>query len=161
MAKDQGKSRLSQLHEAHARNVRTYTPRMEDYLEVIYELIKVKGYATAVDISDHLHVKAPSVTGMMQKLRDDGFLIYEKYRGMTLTPEGERIAKAVRERHIILVEFLKLLGVHDGTAQEDAEGLEHYLHPETVKRFAAFVSFVVNNPKWFKPLEKHILARKS
>ena len=61
---------------------------MEDYLEVIYELVRQKGYATTVDISDYLNVSSPSVTRMMKKLHETGFIRYEKYRGMSLTDKG-------------------------------------------------------------------------
>lgn len=50
---------------------------MEDYLEVIYELIKQKGYATPVDISEYLSVSSPSVTKMVQRLYEQGYLNYE------------------------------------------------------------------------------------
>ncbi|HZA71246.1 MAG TPA: winged helix-turn-helix transcriptional regulator [Nitrososphaeraceae archaeon] len=66
---------------------------MEDYLEVIYELIKQKGYATMVDISNYLDVSSPSVTKMMQRLDESGYLDYEKYRGIRLTDDGIKIAE--------------------------------------------------------------------
>jgi Mn-dependent DtxR family transcriptional regulator len=66
---------------------------MEDYLEVVYELVHQKGYATTIDISDNLNVSSPSVTSMM-KLNEKGFLRYEKYRGMSLTEKGIEVAKA-------------------------------------------------------------------
>jgi Mn-dependent DtxR family transcriptional regulator len=53
-----------------------YTDRMEDYLEVIYELMQQKGYATAVDISKYLYVSSPSVTKMIQRLIENGHLNY-------------------------------------------------------------------------------------
>ena len=55
---------------------------MEDYLEVIYELVEEKGYATTVDISTYLNVSSPSVTKMVQRLDESGYLNYEKYRGI-------------------------------------------------------------------------------
>jgi Mn-dependent DtxR family transcriptional regulator len=58
---------------------------MEDYLEVIYELIQHKGYATAVDISESLNVSPPSITEMLQRLDENKYLHYEKYRGISLT----------------------------------------------------------------------------
>ena len=61
---------------------------MEDYLEVIYELVEQKGYATTVDISTYLNVSSPSVTKMTQRLDETGYLKYEKYRGIRLTDEG-------------------------------------------------------------------------
>jgi Mn-dependent DtxR family transcriptional regulator len=112
---------------------------MEDYLEVIYELVLQKGYATTVDISDYLNVSSPSVTRMMKKLHETGFLRYEKYRGLSLTDKGIEVAKAIHKRHGILAEFFKMIGVQDDIANEDAEGIEHHLHSETLKKLEDFV----------------------
>jgi Mn-dependent DtxR family transcriptional regulator len=116
------------------------TDRMEDYLEVVYELVHQKGYATTVDISEYLNVSSPSVTSMMKKLDEKGFLRYEKYRGMSLTDKGIEVAKAIHRRHGILAEFFKMIGVQDDIANEDAEGIEHHLHPETLKKLEEFVN---------------------
>lgn len=112
---------------------------MEDYLEVIFELIQRKGYATTVDISNYLNVSSPSVTKMVQKLDETGYVDYEKYRGIVLTKEGSEIARNICERHSVLVEFLKIIGVDDTIANMDAEGIEHHVHPETLKKIEDFV----------------------
>jgi Mn-dependent DtxR family transcriptional regulator len=116
------------------------TDRMEDYLEVFYELVRQKGYATTVDISDYLNVSSPSVTSMMKKLDEKGFLRYEKYRGMSLTEKGIEVAKAMHKRHGIISEFFKMIGVQNDIANEDAEGIEHHLHPETLKKLKEFLN---------------------
>ncbi|HET7147729.1 MAG TPA: transcriptional regulator MntR [Candidatus Nitrosopolaris sp.] len=116
-----------------------HTDRMEDYLEVIYELIKQKGYATAVDISESLNVSSPSVTKMLQRLDESKYLRYEKYRGINLTNEGISVAENIREKHHLLAEFFKMIGVSENTANIDAEGIEHHLHPETLKKLQHFI----------------------
>jgi len=118
---------------------------MEDYLEVIYELIEEKGYVTAIDISEYLNVSSPSVTKMVQRLDESGHLNYEKYRGIMLTEEGISVAKGMHERHNLLVEFLKMIGVKDKIANRDAEGIEHHLHPETLKKLEEFVKAMKKN----------------
>lgn len=123
------------------------TDRMEDYLEVIYELIQQKGYATTIDISSYLNVSSPSVTKMLQKLDESRYLDYEKYRGIRLTQEGSIIAKNMRQRHSLLVEFLKMIGVNEGTANKDAEGIEHHLHPETLEKLEEFVKAIKRTAK--------------
>jgi len=140
--------RLGELERAHARRLQRYTPREEDYVEVIYELMREKGYARAVDISANLHVRSPSVTRMLQKLHADDLVLYERYRGIMLTEKGERLAKSVRERHGILVRFLLLLGINRETAHRDAEGLEHSLHPETIERLTRLVKVFEENRSW-------------
>jgi Mn-dependent DtxR family transcriptional regulator len=112
---------------------------MEDYLEVIYELIQYKGYATTIDISEYLNVSSPSVTYMMQRLNDSGYLNHEKYRGIRLTDKGILVAKNIRERHGLLAEFLKIIGVDEDTANKDAEGIEHHLHPKTLEKLEYFI----------------------
>ena len=67
------------------------TPSMEDYLERIYKLIDEKGYARVSDIAEGLAVHTSSVTKMIQKLDKDSYLVYEKYRGLILTPKGKKM----------------------------------------------------------------------
>ncbi len=140
-AKDEG-GRLDSIRDAHSAEKGIRTTRMEDYLEVIYELIQHKGYATTVDISNYLNVSSPSVTKMLQRLNESGHVNYEKYRGITLTDSGVAIAKNIHDRHSILAEFLMMIGVDKDTANRDAEGIEHHLHPETLKKLAEFVKLV-------------------
>ena len=133
-------NRLEAIRYANSVKKEDRTDRMEDYLEVIYELILEKGYATTVDISSYLNVSSPSVTKMMQKLDETGYLIYEKYRGIKLTNEGIRIARNIRNRHGLLAEFFMIIGIDEETANNDAEGIEHHLHPETMKKLEEFIN---------------------
>ena len=138
--------RLEAIREAHSTEARSaHTDRMEDYLEVIYELISKKGYATTVDISKYLNVSSPSVTKMVQKLDESGHLNYEKYRGIVLTAKGTSVAEGMHEKHNLLVEFLRMIGVKDDIANSDAEGIEHHLHPETLKKLEDFVRAAKKN----------------
>jgi Mn-dependent DtxR family transcriptional regulator len=131
--------RLESIRDAHNVEKMARTTRMEDYLEVIYELIQHKGYATTVDISNYLNVSSPSVTKMLQRLSESGHVNYEKYRGITLTEAGVSVAKSMHDRHGVLAEFLMMIGVDEDTANRDAEGIEHHLHPETLKKLEEFV----------------------
>ena len=118
------------------------TDAMEDYLEVMYELIQKKGYATTVDIANYLQVSSPSVTKMVKRLDKMGYLVYEKYRGLRLTPEGIAVAKNIHKNHDLLVEFLKMIGIDEEIANRDAEGIEHHLHPQTMKRLEEFIKTI-------------------
>lgn len=118
------------------------TENAEDYLERIYELIQAKGYARVVDIAEALGLAQASVTQMTQRLADRGFLVYEKYRGVTLTPEGKRVAKTIRRRHEVLRDFFDLLGVEENTAMQDIEGIEHHLSPDTLARIEGLVGLL-------------------
>jgi DtxR family transcriptional regulator, manganese transport regulator len=144
-------NRLKSIRDVHnskkvgGQEQQAYTDRMEDYLEVIYELIQQKGYATVVDISESLNVSSPSVTKMLQRLDESKYLRYERYRGISLTQEGIAMAENIHEKHSLLVEFLKMIGVDENIANTDAEGIEHHLHPETLKKLQVFINAVKNS----------------
>jgi len=144
------RNRLDAIREANSVKKEDRTDRMEDYLEVIYELVEQKGYATTVDISNFLNVSSSSVTKMMQRLDETGYLEYEKYRGIRLTEEGIRIAQNIRSRHGLLAEFFRIIGVDEESANNDAEGIEHHLHPETIRKLEEFINILKKNPSLLK-----------
>jgi Mn-dependent DtxR family transcriptional regulator len=117
----------------------------EDYLERIHELIEEKGYARVVDIASSLQVKQASVTSMVQKLGELGYLNYEKYRGLVLTDKGRRVARSIQKRHETLSRFFSLFGLDDETQQCDIEGIEHHLSPATVEVLADLARFFEEN----------------
>lgn len=118
------------------------TERTEDYLKAIEKIIEIKGYAQVKDISKELDLSSPSVTGMFQKLTKMGYINYEKYGGVTLTPEGEQIAKNTMEKHNTIRDFLLIIGIDVETANNDACRIEHILAPETFDRLTKFVEFL-------------------
>jgi Mn-dependent DtxR family transcriptional regulator len=118
----------------------------EDYLERIHELIEEKGYARVVDIAGSLAVKQASVTSMVQKLGELGYLDYKKYRGLILTKRGRAVATRIQRRHATLARFFTLFGLDAQTQQRDIEGIEHHLSPETVGVLADLVTFFEKNP---------------
>lgn len=118
----------------------------EDYLERIHELIQGKGYARVVDIASSLRVTQASVTSMVQKLGEQGYVDYEKYRGVTLTGNGLEIAAAIQERHETLSRFFSVLELDEATQRRDIEGIEHHLSPATVGVLADLAGFLEHNP---------------
>ena len=139
--------RLESIKAAHELEKKRSSSRMEDYLEIISELVELKGYATTLDISRYMNVSAPSVTKMLQRLDEGGFLEYEKYHGINLTEKGIQIAEGIRQNHGILLEFFEILGVGYDTANQDTEGIEHHLNPKTIKQLRKFITFLKANPK--------------
>jgi len=103
---DHSENRLKLIRDAH--NVKQkviheqHTDRMEDYLEVIYELIKKKGYAIQTDISESLNVSLPNVSKMLQPLDESKYLKYEKYRGINLTEVGIEVAENIHKKTFCL-----------------------------------------------------------
>ena len=139
--------RLESIKAAHKAGRSGSSTRMEDYLEVISELVELKGYATTLDVSRYMNVSAPSVTKMLQRLDENGFLEYEKYHGINLTTKGAQIAETIRQKHSILLEFFEILGISDETANQDIEGMEHHLNTKTIKQLRKFITFLKSNPK--------------
>ena len=119
----------------------------EDYLERIHELIESKGNAHVADIAQSLNVGQPSVTSMVQKLADDGYLRYEKYRSLTLTDAGRAVAERIRNRHLVLASFFTLFDLDDDTQARDIEGIEHHLSSDTLNTLAHLTAFFEEHPK--------------
>jgi Mn-dependent DtxR family transcriptional regulator len=128
------------------------TPSMEDYLEQIYMLIENKGYARVSDIAEALTVHPSSVTKMVQKLDKDDYLVYEKYRGLVLTPKGNKIGKRLVYRHELLEQFLRVIGVKEEHIYEDVEGIEHHLSWDSIDRIGDLVQFFEEEEKRLEDL---------
>jgi DtxR family transcriptional regulator, manganese transport regulator len=111
---------------------------VEDYVELIDDLIEDGGEARQVDIAARLGVAQPTVAKMLKRLCEDGFVQQRPYRGVFLTETGRRLAAQARERHRIVERFLCALGVSPETARRDAEGIEHHVSAETLAAFRAF-----------------------
>jgi len=139
--------RLDSIKAANQSIDRKTHIRREDYLEIISELVGLKGYATTLDISRYMNVSPPSVTKMLQKLDKDGYHEYEKYHGINLTSKGNQVAEAIRQKHSTLLEIFEILGIKKDIANQDVEGMEHYLNPKTIKRLRKFLVFLKSNPK--------------
>jgi len=116
--------------------------RAEDYLRSIYEIVERKGFARIRDIAKELALKPSTVVEMVRKLHKSGFVRYEKYGGVTLTPRGKEIAEAIKQRHDVFKKFLELLLVPEDVALKDSHILEHQLDPKTILQFTRFVKFI-------------------
>lgn len=108
---------------------------IEDYLELIADLIEDGNEARQVDIAARLGVAQPTVAKMLSRLAADGLVSRKPYRGVFLTDAGRRVAHESRERHQIVEAFLRSLGVSADTARIDAEGIEHHVSTETLDAF--------------------------
>ncbi|MBQ0138177.1 MAG: transcriptional regulator MntR [Kurthia sp.] len=129
------------------------TPSMEDHIEQIYLLIDQKGYARVSDIAEALSVLPSSVTKMVQKLDKDDYLIYERYRGLSLTPKGMKLGKRLVDRHSLLERFLRLIGVDEELIYNDVEGIEHHLSWNSIDRIADLIQVLEENPDIGEKLE--------
>ena len=121
--------------------------RMEDYLRTIYEIVERKGFVRVRDIAKELGVQPSTVVGMLKKLDGKGYIRYEKYGGITLTPRGREIGMAVRERHETFKKFLRIILVPEDIAAKDSHILEHQLDPKTILQLTRFVRFITESPE--------------
>ena len=112
---------------------------VEDYVELIADLFEQQGEVRAVDIARRLGVTHATVAKMIGRLREMGLVTAQPYRAVFLTESGWRLAQAARRRHRLVVELLLALGVPEGIAQADAEGIEHYCSGATLEAFERFL----------------------
>ena len=133
----------------------------EDYLETINSLIDEKGFAASVDIAERMNVSKPTVTSIVKKLHNQGFLVHERYRGLKLTQKGKRLAKEMHGKHELITDFLMLFGVDEKSARLDAERIEHGLHPETVGKIRSFTEYVLRNPDSIGSLKLHFRTHRA
>lgn len=116
------------------------TATAEDYVELIADLLREEGEARAVDLARRMGVSQPTVTATIGRLQRDGLVETKPYRGLFLTEAGERLAKAAKARHDLVVRFLLALGLDPETAEADAEGLEHHVSEKALEAFARFLA---------------------
>ncbi|MFN0264578.1 manganese-binding transcriptional regulator MntR [Tepidamorphus sp. 3E244] len=112
---------------------------VEDYVELISDLIGRDGEARQVDIATRLGVSQPTVAKMLKRLVEEGLVTQKPYRGVFLTEAGQTIAADSRARHQTVESFLRALGVSEETARTDAEGIEHHVSEETLEAFRRFI----------------------
>ncbi|HDN74207.1 iron-dependent repressor [Archaeoglobales archaeon ex4484_92] len=144
--------------------------RSEDYVEAIYKLSERKNFVRVKDICEALHVKPATVSEMLKKLSDEGYVIYRKRAYVELTDKGKELAKFVQRRRETIIKFLRLIGVSSSVAEKDACIIEHILHSETLECLRSFVNFVekspTSSPVWlnhfmeFKKSGKHPCERR-
>jgi DtxR family manganese transport transcriptional regulator len=112
----------------------------EDYVEAIADLGALHGEARAVDLARRLGVSHVTVIRTVARLQREGYLSTKPYRAIFLTDKGSQLAEESRRRHETVEAFLRALGVPEGTAQTDAEGIEHHVSPETLAAFKRFTA---------------------
>ena len=113
------------------------TRSVEDYLKAIYRLSTGDHPAATSDIANHLDLSAPSVSGMMKRLSEQGLVEHVPYKGVVLTAEGRRQALRMVRRHRMIEAYLvRFLGYDWDTVHDEAERLEHAVSDTMVDRMA-------------------------
>jgi len=112
---------------------------LEDYVELIADLLAMSGEARPTDVARRLGVSHVTAINAISRLKRKGLATGRPYRGIFLTAEGQTLAARVRARHRLVVEVLLALGVPTEAAESDAEGIEHHVSETTLKAFAQFL----------------------
>ena len=112
---------------------------LEDYVELIADLLAVSGEARPIDIARRLGVSHPTAIKTISRLKREQLATGRPYRGVFLTETGQALAERMRARHRLVVDLLVALGVPTEVAEADAEGIEHYVSEATLKAFAHFL----------------------
>lgn len=112
---------------------------IEDYVELIADLLATIGEARPTDIARRLGVSHATAIKAISRVKRDGLATARPYRGVFLTPAGEQLAARTRARHRLVVDVLTALGVPAEAAEADAEGIEHHVSDATLKAFTQFV----------------------
>lgn len=121
---------------------------LEDYLETIFLLVQEKRVARVKDIASRLGVQMPSVTGALRSLAAKNLVNHDPYSYITLTPEGEAIARDLVRRHGVLTDFLAdFLGLDRKAADRNACEMEHAIEPVVLDRLVEFVEFAQTCPR--------------
>lgn len=130
------------------------TPGMEDYIEHIYLHLEDKGVARVSDVAESLDVLPSSVTKMVQRLDREGYVNYERYKGLELTEKGMKFGKKLLRRHELLEQFLRIIGVDEENIYVDVEGIEHHLSWNAIDRITDLVETLEKDNAFVEKLRK-------
>ena len=141
-------------------NKEALSSNMEDYLEAIFHISSEKQAARAKDIAERLKVNKSSVTGALRSLSEKGYVNYAPYDIITLTAEGQDLAKGVVRRHEALKDFfIKMLLLDEQEAEEVSCKVEHAITDKILDRLVNFVAYMEGYPRsgseWLKGFRRH------
>src|SRR5713226_7731033 len=120
---------------------------VQDYLKAIHSLGGDEAVVSPLDIAERLEVRAPSVTGMLKRLAEAGWITYESGRGARLTEQGVTAARRVIRRHRLVELFLtRVLGLDWSEVDTEAEALEHAISPRLEQAIAAHLGEPLEDP---------------
>lgn len=126
-------NKFSRTRDDHATEI------AEDYVEAIAEIQQAQGQCRSAELARLFQVSHVTVNKTIARLQSAGLVISEPYAPVGLTRKGQRLAEACRERHEIVLKFLRAIGVDEATARADAEGIEHHVSKTTLECFQRII----------------------
>ncbi len=105
----------------------------EDYVEAVDQIIARDGEARVRDLARMMGVSHVTVSRIISRLQGQGLVDTRPRAPNTLTPAGRALARRARQRHEVVLRFLRAIGVPEREAQIDAEGIEHHASEATIR----------------------------
>ncbi|MBE7705562.1 MAG: metal-dependent transcriptional regulator [Cyanobacteria bacterium SIG29] len=135
------------------------TASLEDYLEIICNLSESSQSVKAVEIAKKLNISRASVSEALSKLADKELILYESYKGITITEKGLKTAKEVIAKHNILSAFFnKTLGLSVEEASNNACKIEHVITDELFSKIRDFQKYCDENKEIVEGFRKQLNA---
>lgn len=129
----------------------------ENYLEAIYVLTEQNGQVRSIDIARHMNFSKPTISIAMRSFREEGYILVDENGLITLTEKGQAVADRIYQRHQLLTDALKALGVSEETAEADACKIEHDISEETITCIRKHLDAMQKKPKQQKKLSVELL----
>jgi DtxR family manganese transport transcriptional regulator len=129
----------TQAHRFEKARSAQSTALLEDYAELIADLLAMDGEARPTDIARRLGVSHATAIKAIGRLKREGLATARPYRGVFLTEAGQTLAQRSRARHRLVVDLLLAIGVPREAAEQDAEGIEHHVCEATLEAFGRFL----------------------
>lgn len=140
VSKPEMPSEAAQAHRFGKARTAQSTALLEDYVELIADLLASAGEARPTDVARRLGVSHATAIKTIARLKREGLATSRPYRGVFLTEEGMALALRVRARHRLVVDLLIAVGVPPDSAEADAEGLEHHVSEAALEAFRQFLA---------------------
>ena len=129
------------------------TKSLETYLLAVDSLLETKEYIIVKDVSEFLNIGGASTADAIKKLKEKGYINYEPYGNITLSPKGKELISLKKYRHYTITKFLnKVLDIELKKAQENATAIEYSMTKDVLTRLVGFMDFMEQcacpEPKW-------------
>ncbi len=132
------------------------TASVENYLKAVYYLHEEGGEVSTSKLSELLHIRPASVTGMIKRMAGMNLLVYEPYRTIKLTAKGRREALKILRRHRLIESFLvEIMGLPWNRVHQEAEKWEHVVSDDVVERMAQLLGNPSHDPHGAPIPNKH------
>ena len=131
------------------------TKSLEAYLLATDILLETKKTVIVKDISEYLNIGGASTADAIKKLKEKGYVNYEPYENITLTPKGKEAVSLKKYRHNTITKFLnRVLDIDLDKAQYNAEQIEYSMTKDVLIRLVNFMDFMeqcsCSEPRWIK-----------